>query len=396
MPASAPALRAEVIGSLLRPRVLKEAVAAHTRGALSRAEVDAVLAREVARVIARQEALGFRVVTDGEFGRTSWFGFFFEGMQGFRLAPSLFQFKDAMGQAFPWQTCMAAEPIARRGPITLPEYERACRYAQAALVKVTMPAPSAFHFFRLDAAADPAVYPDRQGYFRDLVGVYASELRELAAAGCRYVQFDEVPLAMLCDPSVREQAAGQGADPYALLDTYIGLIAQICAQRPPGMRLGLHLCRGNFRGRWMAAGGYEPVADRLFNGVPVDVFLLEYDSERAGDFTPLRFVPAGKQVVLGLLSSKFERLEDEADLVRRIEAAGRVLPLERLGLSTQCGFASVAGGNELPEAAQWAKLERVARTAARVWGTSGEAFSHPLVAGSAFAPPEGPWRGGNC
>ena len=370
MQASGPALRAEVIGSLLRPRTLKDAVANYARGALSRGEVDEVLAREVARVIARQEALGFRVVTDGEFGRTSWFGFFFEGMEGFRLAPSLFQFKDAMGQAFPWQTCVAAGPIWRRAPITLPEYQRACRYAHSALVKVTMPAPSAFHFFRLEAATEPAAYPDRRRYFEDLVGVYASELQELAAAGCRYVQFDEVPLAMLCDPGVRQQAAGQGADPYALLDTYIGLLAEICAQCPPGMRLGLHLCRGNFRGRWMAAGGYEPIADKVFNGVPVDAFLLEYESERAGDFMPLRFVPPGKHVVLGLLSSKLERLEEEAELVRRIEAAGRILPLERLALSTQCGFASVAGGNALSEAGQWAKLELIARTARHMWGTT--------------------------
>jgi len=362
--------RAEVIGSLLRPRVLKDTIALHLCGAVSRSEAEQVLAREVARVIARQEAIGFKVVTDGEFGRSSWFGFFFEGIQGFRLAPAHFQFKDASDQAFSWQTCVAAAPIVRRGPIGLPEYERARRYAREALVKITMPAPSAFHFFRLEEAVDPAAYPDPARFFEDLVNVYGIELKELAAAGCRYVQFDEVPLAMLCDPSVRQQAADRGADPYALLDTYIGLLRQICAERPSGMRLGLHLCRGNFRGRWMAAGGYEPVAEKVFNGVPVDVFLLEYDSERAGDFAPLRLVPEGKIVVLGLISSKLERLEDADDLVRRVEAAGRVLPLERLGLSTQCGFDSVAGGNALSEARQWAKLELIARTAERIWGTT--------------------------
>jgi 5-methyltetrahydropteroyltriglutamate--homocysteine methyltransferase len=370
MEAIKPTVRAEVIGSLLRPRRLKDAVAQHLRGALSRREADQVLASEVARVIARQEALGFKVVTDGEFGRSSWFGFFFEGMEGFRLAPAHFQFKDASEQAFSWQTCVAAGPIVRRGPIALPEYVRARGHAREAQVKIAMPAPSAFHFFRLEEALDPAVYPDRARYFEDLVRVYSTELKELAAAGCRYVQFDEVPLAMLCDPSVRQQAAGRGSDPYALLDTYIGLLRQICAERPSGMRLGLHLCRGNFRGRWMAAGGYEPVAERVFNGVPVDVFLLEYDSERAGDFAPLRLLPADKMVVLGLVSSKLERLEDADDLVRRVEAAGRILPLERLGLSTQCGFASVAGGNALSEPCQWAKLELIARTAERIWQTT--------------------------
>jgi len=370
MQATQPALRAEVIGSLLRPRALKDAIALHLRGQGSRSEADQVLQREVARVIARQEAIGFKVVTDGEFARSSWFGFFFEGVEGFRLAPAYFQFKDASEQSFPWQTCMATGPIVRRGPIVLPEYERARRHARDALVKITMPAPSAFHFFRLEGAVDPAAYPDRSRYFEDLVRVYSTELKELAAAGCRYVQFDEVPLAMLCDPSVRQQAAGRGSDPYALLDTYIRLLRQICAERPSGMRLGLHLCRGNFRGRWMAAGGYEPVAEKVFNGVPVDVFLLEYDSERAGDFAPLRFVPEGKIVVLGLLSSKLEGLEEADDLVRRVEAAGRFLPLERLGLSTQCGFASVAGGNALSEASQWAKLELIARTAERIWKTT--------------------------
>ena len=173
---------------------------------------------------------------------------------------------------------------------------------------------------------------------------------------------------MLCDPDVRRQTEAQGGDPAALLDTYISLLQRIAADRPAGMTLGLHLCRGNFRGRWMAAGGYEPVAEKLFNQAPVDVFFLEYDSERAGDFQPLRFVPKGKTAVLGLVSSKSAELEDQENLVRRIEEASRILPLDQLALSTQCGFASVAGGNVLTEDQQWAKLELVVDTAARVWG----------------------------
>jgi 5-methyltetrahydropteroyltriglutamate--homocysteine methyltransferase len=239
------------------------------------------------------------------------------------------------------------------------------------VLKVTMPAPSAFHFFRLDKSIDASAYPDRDRYFDDLIAVYAAELSELGVAGCRYVQLDEVPIAMLCDADVRRQAGEQGTDPYGLLDQYIALLGRIAAQRPPGMRLGLHLCRGNFRGRWMASGGYEPVAEKLFNDVPVDSFQLEYDSERAGDFVPLRFVPKDKCVTLGLLSTKAAALEEETRLLRRIEEAARMLPIDQLALSTQCGFASVAGGNELPEEAQWAKLELVARTAERVWGTVG-------------------------
>jgi 5-methyltetrahydropteroyltriglutamate--homocysteine methyltransferase len=233
-----------------------------------------------------------------------------------------------------------------------------------------LPAPSAFHFFRQGGAVDRAAYPDVAAYFDDLVGIYRAELAELGRAGCRYVQFDEVPIAMMGDPAVCRQAAEAGGDPARLIDTYIDLIARIVADRPAGMTIGMHLCRGNFRGRWMAAGGYEPVADALFNRAPVDVFFLEYDSARAGDFEPLRFVPAGKRVVLGLVSTKLAALEDPATLQRRLDEAARFVPLDRLGLSTQCGFASVAGGNLLDEDQQWAKLALVVRTAERVWGSA--------------------------
>ena len=362
-----PPFRAEVIGSLLRPRRLKDAGRAMQEGRLQPAEYQAVLDQEIARVVARQEDIGLQVVTDGELARSSWFGFFFEGLDGFRLEPSHFKFKDADGCAFEWPTCVAASRIRRRAPIVLGEFERANSHVRRAVVKATMPAPSAFHFFRLGKSVDPQAYPDISVYFDDLVAVFRAELAELAQAGCRYVQLDEVPIAMLCDAAVRRQAETEGGDPAALLDTYISLLQRIAAGRPPGMTLGLHLCRGNFRGRWMAAGGYEPVAEKLFNQAPVDVFFLEYDSERAGDFAPLRFVPKEKRVILGLLSSKSAHLEDQESLVRRIEEASRVLPLDQLGLSTQCGFASVAGGNVLREDEQWAKLELIVDTAARVW-----------------------------
>jgi 5-methyltetrahydropteroyltriglutamate--homocysteine methyltransferase len=264
---------------------------------------------------------------------------------------------------------VAEARIRRHAPITLREFVRAKRHVRSAVVKATMPAPSAFHFFRLGQAIDVSAYPDVSAYFDDLVAVYRAELEELAEAGCRYVQLDEVPVAMLCDPDVCRQAAAQGGDPTALLDTYLGLLQRIVADRPAGMTFGMHLCRGNFRGRWMAAGGYEPVAEKLFNATPVDVFFLEYDSERAGDFQPLRLVPKGKRVVLGLVSSKSAQLEDQSSLLRRIEEASRVLPLDQLGLSTQCGFASVAGGNVLSEDQQWAKLELIVTTAERVWGS---------------------------
>jgi 5-methyltetrahydropteroyltriglutamate--homocysteine methyltransferase len=366
--AGKPLFRAEVVGSLLRPRRLKDAGRALAEGRLLPEAFEAALDAEIGRAIARQEDIGLKVVTDGEFARPSWFGFFIEGLDGFRLAPSHFKFKDADGRAFDWPTCVAERRIARRAPIALREFDRATRHVRRATVKATLPAPSAFHFFRLGQAADPAAYADASAYFDDLAGVYRAELAELTQAGCRYLQLDEVPVAMLCDPDVRSQAALQGGEPAALLDTYLGLVARILAGSPAGMTTGMHLCRGNFRSRWMASGGYEPVADRLFNETPVDVFLLEYDTDRAGDFSPLRFVPEGKRVVLGLVSSKSPALEDQDSLLRRIEEAARHCPLDRLALSAQCGFASVAGGNALTEDQQWAKLELIVDTARRVWG----------------------------
>lgn len=362
-----PPFRAEVIGSLLRPRALKDAGRALSESRLSPNAYASLLEREIARVIQQQEDLGLRVVTDGELARSSWFGFFFEGLDGFKLAPAHFRFKDADGGQFEWPTCVAEGPISRRAPITLREFERANRHVRRAVVKATMPAPSAFHFFRLAKSVAPSAYPDIARYFDDLVAVYKAEVADLARAGCRYVQFDEVPLAMLCDPDVCRQAAAEGGEPAMLLDTYIGLMRRILAGSPAGITFGMHLCRGNFRSRWMASGGYEPVAARLFSEIPVDVFCLEYDSDRAGDFGPLRHVPKGKYAVLGLVSSKVEALEDQGVLMRRIEEASRVLPLEQLALSTQCGFASVAGGNALSEEAQWAKLALVVDTAAQIW-----------------------------
>ena len=365
---TAPRFRAEVVGSLLRPRRLKEAGQAFREGRISRSEYDTALDAAIAAAVERQGDVGLKVATDGEFGRSSWFGFFFEGLSGFRLAPSNFKFKDGEGRTFEWPTCVAEARIERRASITLGEFQRASRHARSAIVKATMPAPSAFHFFELSQSVEVAAYPDVDSYFDDLVGIYRAEIADLANAGCRYVQLDEVPIAMLCDADVRRQAAVEGGDPHALLNTYLGLIRRILSDLPAGMTAGMHLCRGNFRSRWMAAGGYEPVAAKLFTEVPVDTYLLEYDSERAGDFTPLRFVPKNKQVVLGLVSSKTGEIERELDLLRRIEEAARHCPMDQLALSPQCGFASVAGGNALTEDQQWAKLALVVQTAERAWG----------------------------
>ena len=254
----------------------------------------------------------------------------------------------------------------RRGSVTGDEFRRLKGLTQRT-AKVTMPAPSAFHFFRFHEPVDPAVYPDIAAYWDDLVAVYKAELADLSAMGCTYVQLDEVPLAMLCDPTIRSQVADMGGDADVLARTYLDVLVRILAERPAGMTIGLHLCRGNFRSRWMAAGGYDPIAERLFNDVPVDAFFLEYDSPRAGDFTPLRHVPKGRRVVLGLVSSKNARLEDAGLLKRKLDEAAYILPLDQLALSPQCGFASVAGGNALTPADELAKLRLIVKVAGEVW-----------------------------
>lgn len=360
-----PPFKAETVGSMLRPAALKQAFQDLSKGGIDQAAYDRILETSIRDAVKIQENAGLQSITDGEFGRGSWFGFFFERMDGFRLEPSKFRFKDEQGGTFEWPTCVACGKIHRKGGITIDEFTR-LQAMTSQTAKMTMPSPSAFHFFRLNEPADPKVYPDPAEYWNDLIAVYRAEIADLAKAGCTYVQFDEVPLAMLCDPAVRDQVKSLGGDPEALVDQYVGALHKITAGAPKQITFGLHLCRGNFRNRWMASGGYEPIAEKLFNA-PIDAFFLEYDSPRAGDFSPLRHVPKGKHVVLGLISSKSPELESRDDLRRRIEDASNFVALDNLSLSPQCGFASVAGGNALTEAQEIAKLELVVQTANDVW-----------------------------
>jgi 5-methyltetrahydropteroyltriglutamate--homocysteine methyltransferase len=368
MPSPPPPFRADHVGSLLRPPELKSAFNLHRGGKLPPAAYEAILDRAVRHAVKLQEDVGLKSITDGEFGRGSWFGFFFERMVGFRLEAAAFKFKDEQGNTYEWPTCMACGKMHRVGSITGDEFKRLAGLTKHT-PKVTMPTPSAFHFFRFDHPADPKIYPDMEVYWDDLAGVFKAEIAELAALGCTYLQMDEVPLAMLCDPLVRDQVKAGGADPDALVDRYVRILQTVLAGKPKGMTVAMHLCRGNFRSRWMAAGGYEPVAERLFNDIPVDAYFLEYDSPRAGDFTPLRHVPKGKRVALGLVSSKSSRMETADGLERRIAEAAKLVPIEQLSLSPQCGFASVAGGNALSESDEIAKLRLIVDVAGKVWRT---------------------------
>ncbi len=364
-----PPFRAEHVGSLLRPRALKAAATGFAKGTVDRSAYEAALDAAIADAVRLQEDAGLRSITDGEFGRTSWFGFFFERLEGFSIKPSRFRFKDADGHQHEWQTCFAEAPMRRPRTIAGDEFDR-LRALTTQTPKANLPTPSALHFFRGDDCRDPAVYPDMDSWWADVVAIYRAEIADLAARGCTYLQLDEVPVAMLCDPDVRAQVQADGSDPDALLQRYLDATNEVLADKPAGMTVGMHLCRGNFRSRWMASGGYEPVAERLFNDLAVDAYFLEYDSDRAGDFSPLRHVPKDKVVVLGLVSSKTTTLEDPDTIARRIDEATAFVPLEQLALSPQCGFASVAGGNTVEEDTERAKLGLVVDVAQRVWGTA--------------------------
>jgi 5-methyltetrahydropteroyltriglutamate--homocysteine methyltransferase len=359
--------RAEHIGSLLRPPELREAFKAHAAGRLDEAHYREIEDRCIRKAIRMQEEVGLATITDGEFRRGSWAFGLVKAVEGFSEARSMFEFHDAAGNSYPFDTCYATAKIRRTRPITLGEFEFVRRHTTG-VPKVTMPSPSFMHFLRGRQCADPAVYPELAEFWADLLRVYHEELAELGRAGAPYLQIDEVPLAMLCDPAVRKRARALGEDPDALVTTYINAANEVLRARPAGMTVGMHLCRGNLRSRWMAAGSYEAVAERLFNEVKVDAFFLEYDTPRAGDFAPLRFMPADKRVVLGLVSTKTAVLEEPDALRRRIDEAARYVALERLALSPQCGFASTVGGNELSSDDQRRKLARVVEVARQVWG----------------------------
>jgi 5-methyltetrahydropteroyltriglutamate--homocysteine methyltransferase len=234
--------------------------------------------------------------------------------------------------------------------------------------KLTLPSPSMMHFRGGRRAIDEQIYPDMAEFYTDLACAYAEEIRDLGAAGCRYLQLDEVNLAYLCDPNLRSQVRNVGEDPAALPRTYADLINRSLVHRPKDMVVCMHLCRGNFQSAWVAEGSYDPVAELLFNGIDVDGYFLEYDTPRAGNFEPLRFVPKGKTVVLGLVTSKQGTLECKDELRRRIEEASRYVPLEQLALSPQCGFSSTVEGNLLGIEEQYAKLRLVVEVAREVWG----------------------------
>ena len=364
-----PPFRADHIGSLLRPARLRQAFREHASGGLDQAEFRHIQDACIRDAVKLQQEAGLSVVTDGEFRRGSYWSRFVEATGGLAVGEARFKFRDDDGHEQEFTAPHVAGRLSRREPISLDEFAFLRAIATAA-PKITMPSPSTMHFWRGRDYAEPGLYPDLPQFFADLAAVYRAEIADLARAGCRYVQLDEVALAMLCDPAARERVTADGSDPDMLAGLYVDAINQCVTGAPAEMTIGIHMCRGNFKGKYLAEGGYEGVAETLFQGAKVSHFLLEFDTKRAGDFAPLRFVPQNKGVVLGLVSSKTPAIEPLDLLRRRVEEASRHIDLERLAISPQCGFASTVAGNPISEAIERAKLARVVETAQAIWGVA--------------------------
>ncbi len=364
--------RAEHIGSFLRPRALLTARAEHAAGRLSVLALRAAEDAAIRDFVALQEGIGFMVVTDGEFRRATYTSnFTTEGLTGVAadlIADDAWSYVDATGHRerariprvhdrIRWNNSSNAKDFAALAAMT------------AASPKITLPGPGYIHFRAGRAGISRDVYPDLADFWSDLIAAYGIELHNLAEAGCQYVQLDETSIAKLGDPKIRDALAARGDDWRELLSCYIDAINEIVARAPAGMRFGLHLCRGNRMGHWQAAGGYDLVAEQLLRHCDVDIFLLEYDSDRAGTFAPLAALPSHKTVVLGLLSTKVAELETSEFLCARISDCARIVPLEQLAISPQCGFSSSEKGSTIMSYDQAvAKLRRVVEVAEKVWG----------------------------
>lgn len=368
MPGTIPPFRADHVGSLLRPIPLREARAARAAGTMTAEQLRAIEDTHIREVIAAQKNIGLKAVTDGEFRRAFWHFDFLAGLGGVEMYESDqgIQFKGGQTKAYGLKVTDRIRYVPH--PF-VQDYAFVHANAGGAVPKITIPSPSVLHFRGGRRAVDTHTYPEMEGFFADLGAAYAAAVKDFAGAGCRYLQLDEVNIAYLCDP---EQIAGlkaRGEEVEGLLGKYATLINTAIAGRPSDMVISMHLCRGNFRSMHIASGGYDPVAEVLFNGINVDAYFMEYDDERSGSFAPLRFLPKGKTVVLGLVTSKRGELETKDLLKRRIEEAAKFAPLDQLAISPQCGFASTEEGNVLTVEEQWAKLRLCVEVAQEVWGS---------------------------
>jgi 5-methyltetrahydropteroyltriglutamate--homocysteine methyltransferase len=367
-----PPFRADHVGSLLRPAALLRAREEKAQGHISAPQLREVEDEAIRGVVAMQRQAGLQSATDGEFRRTSWHMDFIYRLGGINQADGRItvQFRNAEGLLE-----FTSAALAVTGPVRLAEPIFGDDFAflksivdDGVTAKLTIPSPSMVHYRGGRAAIDPAVYPDEDHFWADLSAAYAQQVQGIAALGCEYLQLDDTSLAYLNDPAQRAILASRGDDAEHQHLRYIKQINAAIADRPASLNVTTHMCRGNFRSSWAAEGGYDFVAEALFSELAVDGFFLEYDDERSGDFAPLRFVPKGKQVVLGLVTTKSGALESKDDLKRRIDEAAQYVSLDQLCLSPQCGFSSTVEGNVLTYDEQVAKLSLIVETAAEVWG----------------------------
>src|SRR5215813_5259900 len=361
-----PPFRADHVGSLLRPVALKEPREKRAKGALSAADLKAVEDREIERVIKKQEEAGLQAVTDGEFRRSWWHLDFLWGLDGAE--------KHVMdsGIAFAAVTTRnegvkVTGKLGFTGHPMIEHFKFVAAHAKR-MPKITIPAPSAIYGRPVPTPINKQVYPTLDPFFADLGQAYKKAVRGFADAGCRYLQLDEVFIAMLCDDKYRQQMKDRGDNPEKLGDLYGDLINTAMSDIPSDMTITMHLCRGNYKSTFMGSGGYDAVQEILFNKINVQGYFMEYDDQRSGGFAPLKMLPKGKQVVLGLVTTKTGELESKDMLKRRIDDAAKYASLDQLCLSGQCGFASTEEGNTLTEEQQWAKLRLIVEVANEVWG----------------------------
>ncbi len=367
MPRTKPPFRADHVGSLLRPAALKQARAKRERGEITAEELKTIEDREIEAVIRKQEEAGLRSVTDGEFRRAFWNYDFLGQLDGVEAYLGERKIKFQGPQPKPMMLRVIGKLGGYRAHPMIEHFKFVAAHAKAT-PKMTVPSPSSLHFRYGRDAVPVEIYPEMDDFYRDLGEGYRKALRAFSDAGCRYLQLDEVNFTYLCDPKLRAFVANRGEDPETLPHVYARMINAALSDVAPDVTKAMHLCRGNFQSTFVASGGYEPVAEILFNEINIDAYFMEYDSDRAGGFAPLRFVPKGKMVVLGLVTSKSGTLESKDELKRRIDQAARYIDLDQLCLSPQCGFASTEEGNILAEDEQWAKLRRIVEVADEVWG----------------------------
>lgn len=381
-----PFFRADQVGSLLRPQRLISARADFEKGIIDHAALKQIENEAIREVVQRQEACGFQVVVDGEYRRENWWIDFTKGIEGVEIR------EGSAAQAFVaaqksdcgcgndhansdedegWK--YVPKNVLTTGKLGLPHTVNATdfQYLQSTTqrtAKITLPSPTRLHFHGGRDAVSREAYPDIEQFFDDVVNIYRREIASLEEAGCRYIQIDDPLMTYFISDRLRAEIVASGEDPDVRLRRYVDLTNACIAQRKPETAIGIHVCRGNSRSGWIAEGGYQRIAETVLGGIKVDHFLLEYDDERSGDFEPLNAIPRGVKVVLGLVTTKFPRLENTGDLIRRINDASRFVPLEDLGISPQCGFASTVEGNIITPDDQWRKLDKIIEVSKRVWG----------------------------